>query len=133
MLIHIYIGIDSRAPLSLLNIQNGQLVQLVIQKRLKEKWVRQPTPDAGPFAGSGNRLGATATTATAAIVSVPVVANSDERREISTSTTFEVDPNAPVTSLQLRLRDGTRFVSFFFFAIAGSFVCERRKLRKSDE
>lgn len=29
-----------------------------------------------------------------------------------TSTQFEVDPNLPTTSLQIRLGDGTRFVRF---------------------
>lgn len=93
----------SRAPLSLLKVRHDQPVELRIAKRLDEDWVRQPSAPAGPFAGSGNRLGNDDSPAPAAAVpATPAV----EREAIKKL--FEIDQDAPVTSLQIRLRDGTR-------------------------
>lgn len=111
-----------RAPLSLLNVRHDQPVELRIAKHLKEKWSRQPAAPAGPFAGSGNRLGSESSplsAAPAAAAPSPIFSalsqsfaagTSDERSGASVAgeTLFVLDPSMPTTTLQLRLRDGTR-------------------------
>ncbi|ORY88474.1 hypothetical protein BCR35DRAFT_301621 [Leucosporidium creatinivorum] len=113
---------SGRAPLSLLKVRHDQPVELRIAKRSNEKWVRQPPPPAGPFAGQGNRLGSespafvqTTSSATTAAAAAAAMGSSEGTgaAPISTNVAFEVDPNLPTTSLQIRLRDGERMVARF--------------------
>ncbi|GAA5939865.1 protein phosphatase regulator SHP1 [Sporobolomyces koalae] len=125
---------SGRAPLSLLKVRHDQPVELRIAKRMNEKWVRQPPPPAGPFSGSGNRLGSVSpypsSAAPSAAASMPgsftsgytSSTTSGATRTPSTTTTsansnqggsFEVDRTQPTTQVQIRLRDGERMVATF--------------------
>jgi UBX domain-containing protein 1 len=109
-----------RAPPSILNVLPGQPVELRVARRLHEDYVAPP-PDSKPFGGSGNRLGGVVpdiagvgTSSATASSSVPGGLNDDEppaRVAAGGGTRFEVDSSQPVTSIQIRLADGTRLVS----------------------
>ncbi|KAL8293351.1 hypothetical protein RQP46_000052 [Phenoliferia psychrophenolica] len=101
---------SGRAPLSLLKVRHDQPVELRIAKRLDEDWVRQPSAPVGPWGGEGRRLGAE--------IDAPVSEEAPavpaaERSSFGQQTVFQVDPDAPTTNLQIRLRDGTRMVARF--------------------
>lgn len=92
---------SGRAPLDLLDVRQGQEVELVVAQRTGEKYQPPPPPPAKPFSGQGNRLGSAAPTAPAA--------------PASTGTSAEepappVDPSQPTTRVQVRLPDGGRVV-----------------------
>ncbi|CAJ0768966.1 12875_t:CDS:10, partial [Entrophospora sp. SA101] len=72
---------SGRAPLSLLNVSQNQPVDVRVSRRLDEDYKPPPKKPTRPFSGSGQRLGSI--------------------RE------FEVDESLPITSLQIRLADGT--------------------------
>ncbi|KAI8342069.1 hypothetical protein BC941DRAFT_415281 [Chlamydoabsidia padenii] len=94
---------SGRAPLSLLNVQHGQPVDVRVARRQDEDYVSPPKAPPKPFEGSGNRLGSpappsnptTTTTTTPASVSAPAP---------------EIDASQPTTSVQVRLGDGSRLV-----------------------
>ncbi|GAA5850402.1 hypothetical protein JCM9279_001403 [Rhodotorula babjevae] len=113
---------SGRAPLSLLKVKHDQQVELRIAERRGEKYVRQPPPPQGPFAGSGNRLGSEAPTFTASSSSsasmpgsLPAAAASSSSAPAVTPSEvkFEVDRSQPTTQLQIRLRNGDRMVATF--------------------
>jgi UBX domain-containing protein 1 len=95
-----------RAPLSIMNVQPGQEVDVEI-KQHEEKYAK-PKPKYKPFAGSGQRLGsptpavrvAEPTTAAAAPAATEPVKP-------------DVDESQPTVTLQIRLGDGTRLTSRF--------------------
>jgi UBX domain-containing protein 1 len=103
-----------RAPPSILNVQQGQPVELRVAKRTSEDYI---PPKRSGFVGTGHRLGAAVpnlipemepnTTADAMPGSFP----GDVARSASAvaSTRFEVDQTLPTTSVQIRLADGTRY------------------------
>ncbi|KAH7886744.1 hypothetical protein F5I97DRAFT_1869907 [Phlebopus sp. FC_14] len=105
-----------RAPVSILNVQPGQPVEVTVSKRVNEDYVPQKRPTAA-FSGSGNRLGSPTPTFTssapmpdtftvAGTSSVSSSAQSTERGSLTTR--FEVDQTQPTTTVQIRLADGTR-------------------------
>ncbi|GAA6009592.1 hypothetical protein JCM11491_001027 [Sporobolomyces phaffii] len=118
-----------RAPLALMKVRQGQPVDLQVQKRLNEKWTRQPAPPAGPWSGSGNRLGSVspypdlqstssampgAFNSASSSSSAPAASGASSRAvPISTNVEFEVDQSQPTTRLQIRLRDGEKVVATF--------------------
>ncbi|KAE8355796.1 hypothetical protein BDV28DRAFT_128389 [Aspergillus coremiiformis] len=99
---------QGRAPLSIMNVQPGQDVDVEI-KQHEEKYVK-PKPKYKPFTGAGQRLGSptpgvrmpsppTGPAAAGQISSEPAKPN--------------VDESQPVVTLQIRLGDGTRLTSRF--------------------
>ncbi len=105
----------SRAPPSILNVLPGQPVELRVAKRTTEDYV---PPQKKAFSGAGHRLGAPVPTFTSAGSQASTMPGSfpgssssntrePEERE-SLNTRFEVDQTKPMTSIQLRLADGTR-------------------------
>ncbi|KAJ4001223.1 hypothetical protein F5050DRAFT_1796785 [Lentinula boryana] len=109
---------SGRAPPSLLNINPGDPVELRVSKRTDENFV-PPKPDA--FSGSGHRLGAPVPEFTGASSSgglvlpgsftdTPPVPSSTMAEPTSVNARFEVDQSKPMTSVQIRLTDGTRMV-----------------------
>ncbi|POY75431.1 hypothetical protein BMF94_1501 [Rhodotorula taiwanensis] len=125
---------SGRAPISVLRVKHDQPVELRIAERRHERWTRQPPPPQGPFAGSGNRLGAgspfpesrTGAGANASAGSMPgslppaVIGSSSAASSgaggnsaASTNVEFEVDRNEPTTQVQIRLRTGDRMVATF--------------------
>lgn len=122
-----------------MKVRQDQRVDLQVQKRLGEKWTRQPGPPAGPWSGSGNRLGAVSpypdsTSSAASAIpaaattmpgsfhsastsssssSQPAARGGAAAAPISTNVQFEVDTTRPTTRLQIRLRDGEKVVATF--------------------
>ncbi|KAJ1985282.1 protein phosphatase regulator [Dimargaris verticillata] len=101
---------SGRAPLSLLKVRPGQPVEMRVAKRMDEDYVPEK-PTVQPFAGHGQRLGSN--TAPPAATS-PAVATASGAGTSSSSapvpSPFEVDSSQPITSIQVRLADGTRLV-----------------------
>jgi UBX domain-containing protein 1 len=99
---------SGRAPLHLFNVKQGQQAEVRVADRKGEDFVA-PKKTLKAFSGSGQRLGAlvpndkSASSAAAADTQVPAV----------NSVKMEVDASKPVTSVQIRLADGTRLVSKF--------------------
>lgn len=109
------------APPSILNIQPGQHVELRVAKNTEQNFDPSLRPKkASTFGGSGNRLGAPVPSGGAPSSSGSTMpggfgaegstsTRSDRPRE-SITTQFEVDQSLPMTSVQVRLADGTRMV-----------------------
>lgn len=102
-----------RAPLDLLGVRLNQRVTMRVQKRLTENYVPPPKSPPKPFGGTGNRLGsplpASIVRSTEPSSQVPEPPTSPP--PVQPSTIFEVDNNLPVTSVQIRLSDGSRMVT----------------------
>ncbi|KAJ7063890.1 SEP-domain-containing protein [Mycena amicta] len=100
------------APLSILNVLPNQPVDVQVQRRTEEDYVPPPPK---PFSGTGNRLGAATAPTTSASTSASASSSSADaapagRSAASINTRFEVDQTRPMTSVQIRLADGTRIV-----------------------
>ncbi|KAI8054996.1 hypothetical protein BDF22DRAFT_674766 [Syncephalis plumigaleata] len=108
---------NGHAPLDRLNVKRGQAVELAVERRLSEQYTPPPPPPAKPFSGAAHRLGSptpalAATTTTTSTTTSTASANT----AISTPSTgqiLDVDPEQPMTTLQIRLADGTRLVAKF--------------------
>ena len=103
-----------RAPLDLLNVSAGQLVDLHISKRLTEDFIPSNKPQKA-FSGTGNRLGSpipsASTSSNAGDEIVPgsfTTGGSASAHRESEGMRFEVNQTLPTTSVQVRLADGTR-------------------------
>jgi len=107
-----------RAPPSLLNVQTGDPVELRVARRVDEDYV---PPKRGAFSGSGNRLGApvpdlagagssSSTMPGSFTPSAAQPSSSQAAEPDRLSAKFEVDQSKPMTSVQIRLADGTRMV-----------------------
>lgn len=106
---HILNGIrQGRAPLSIMNVEMGQEVDVEIQQH-EGKFVK-PTPKYKPFGGQGQRLGsptpAATQTAPAPTASTPAAASAGPSNS-------GLDESQPTVTLQIRLGDGTRLTSRF--------------------
>lgn len=112
-----------RAPPSILNVQPGQPVELRVAKRLSEPYQPAPKRPVGSFGGSGHRLGSpvpnVASAGSSAGSAMPgtfpssgvTTAGAASVEPQSINTRFEVDQTKPTTSVQVRLADGTRYVT----------------------
>ncbi|CAO3596419.1 unnamed protein product [Absidia cylindrospora] len=94
---------SGRAPLSLLNVQHGQPVDVKVSKRQDEDYVPPPKAPPKPFEGSGNRLGSGSSSSDTDITTT----------SMPSTEPFEIDPSQPTTSVQIRLSDGSRLVKKF--------------------
>ena len=122
----------SRAPPSILNVLDGQNVDVRVAKRVNEDYVPPPS-SLKAFTGSGHRLGAPVpgfsgasgsgssppvnmpgSFPTSGVVRTPASTAAPAQERASINTRFEVDQTQPTTSVQIRLADGTRFVFFVF-------------------
>lgn len=105
---------SGRAPLSLMNVEPGQPADVNVFRRLDEDYV-QPKKKHAPFSGQGNRLGSPTpgeSSGSAAPVT-PAVPTPTPTTKTQATATVEVNPTVPVTTLQIRLGDGTRLISRF--------------------
>ncbi|KAL2825941.1 P-loop containing nucleoside triphosphate hydrolase protein [Aspergillus cavernicola] len=98
---------QGRAPLSIMNAQHGQDVDVEI-KQHDEKYVR-PKPKYKPFAGQGQRLGSPTPGIRTPTASEPTPAPQSSSEPPKTN----VDESQPAVTLQIRLGDGTRLTSRF--------------------
>lgn len=121
------------APENVLNVRYGQQVELRVSQRTGEDYVPGPPKPLKPFKGSGNRLGApepapaSPTSASSsqpsilrtgsAVPSAGIGGNASNPPALSStgtsSSAFEVDNDKPITTLQIRLVDGTRQTARF--------------------
>ncbi|PLB42368.1 protein phosphatase regulator SHP1 [Aspergillus candidus] len=99
---------QGRAPLSIMNVQPGQEVDVEI-KQHDEKYVK-PKPKYKPFSGQGQRLGSPTPGVQSPAPASPVPATS---QPVSEPNTPEVDESQPTVTLQVRLGDGTRLTARF--------------------
>ncbi|KAL4942901.1 P-loop containing nucleoside triphosphate hydrolase protein [Aspergillus oleicola] len=97
---------QGRAPLSIMNAQHGQDVDVEI-KQHDEKYVR-PKPKYKPFAGQGQRLGSPTPGVRTPAPSEPTPAPAS-----SEPPKTNVDESQPAVTLQVRLGDGVRLTSRF--------------------
>ncbi|KAI2737081.1 hypothetical protein DTO013E5_6101 [Penicillium roqueforti] len=99
---------QGRAPLSIMNVQPGQEVDVEL-KQHEEKYTK-PKPKYKPFSGSGQRLGSP----TPGVRSqAPTPSSSTARPSTREPTKPNVDESQPTVTLQIRLGDGTRLTSRF--------------------
>lgn len=98
---------QGRAPLSIMNVQPGQEVDVEL-KQHEEKYIK-PKPQYKPFSGSGQRLGSP-TPGVRSDAPAPPSAAAPSSLEAFKPT---VDESQPTVTLQVRLGDGTRLASRF--------------------
>ncbi|KAB8360861.1 hypothetical protein FH972_024595 [Carpinus fangiana] len=101
------------APLDLMNVENGQAVDVKLEQHQNENYV-QPKKKWKPFSGSGQRLGSptpgpsgTSSAPAAAPAAAPVASTSNA----GPPTVEGLDEGQPFVTLQIRLADGTRLPS----------------------
>lgn len=105
---------QGHAPLSMLDVQPGQEVDLNLDPHKDENYVK-PKPKYKPFGGSGQRLGSP-TPGVASASSSSTTAAPAQQSAVSggaAPATNEVDESVPTVTLQVRLGDGTRLQSRF--------------------
>jgi UBX domain-containing protein 1 len=101
---------QGRAPLSIMNVQPGQEVDVEI-KQHEGNYVK-PKQKYKPFSGQGNRLGSP--TPGDGLTSAPTPASPPTAAAVSNEPpTVEIDELQPIISLQIRLGNGTRLPSRF--------------------
>ena len=98
----------------MLNVRVGQPVELRVVRRLEEDYVQ--THSNAAFGGTGNRLGAAIPGDTGGSTAMPgTFPGTDSSAGAAVapivSASFELDTNAPTTSVQVRLADGSRLVA----------------------
>jgi len=103
-------AIDSgRAPTALMRVQQGQQADVHVFKRLEEDYV-PPKKKFQPFVGQGNRLGSPTPEVAA---HSPVAVPTPQASQAPAAPQVEINATQPITTLQIRLGDGTRLVSRF--------------------
>ncbi|KAJ3225079.1 hypothetical protein HDU81_008161 [Chytriomyces hyalinus] len=118
---------NGTAPLSLLNVLPGQQVTVNIEEHLSEPWTKEAADKYAKnsktgskeakmkaFSGAGHRLGSEASAESSSALPGGFPSSPSSSSATSTpavSATISVDPNAPTTSIQIRLADGTRLVA----------------------
>ncbi|KAH9809318.1 UBX domain-containing protein 1-like [Teratosphaeria destructans] len=103
---------QGKAPLSLLNVQPNQEVDLNLDPHKDENY-KQPKPKYKPFSGQGQRLGSPTPGASSAQAGAPSRPSAPASSSTSSAPTVAVDENAPTLRMQVRLGDGTRLQSRF--------------------
>lgn len=107
---------QGHAPLSMLDVQPGQEVDLNLDPHKDENYVK-PKPKYKPFGGSGQRLGSptpgVASSSSTATTTAPAPSQQSAVPGGAAPATNEVDESTPTVTLQIRLGDGTRLQSRF--------------------
>jgi UBX domain-containing protein 1 len=107
---------QGHAPLSMLDVQPGQEVDLNLDPHKDENYVK-PKPKYKPFGGSGNRLGSPTPGVAAASSSSTTTAPAPSQQSAvpggAAPPANQVDESTPTVTLQIRLGDGTRLQSRF--------------------
>ncbi|KAG0343631.1 hypothetical protein BG004_005125 [Podila humilis] len=105
-----------QAPVKYLNVKPGQPVEMRVAKRMEEDYKEPPKAPPKAFEGTGNRLGSIASPAggsSSTPGSFPVQTSATAPVEAPAPRCLEIDESQPVTSIQIRLADGTRMVVRF--------------------
>ncbi|CAG8641774.1 1534_t:CDS:10 [Funneliformis caledonium] len=103
---------SGRAPLSWLNVRQDQPVDVRVARRLDEDYKSPPKKPAKPFSGAGQRLGSLTPNVITSDTSVtyPSTSSSEPTQR---ARELEIDESLPITSIQIRLGDGTRMLARF--------------------
>lgn len=99
-----------RAPLHLMNVQQGQPVDVKVQQHA-EKYT-PPPKKYKPFSGSGNRLGSPVPGASGSSTPVPPASSSSVSASRG-ATPANVDSSQPTIMIRIQLPDGTRLPARF--------------------
>ncbi|ODQ51649.1 SEP-domain-containing protein [Saitoella complicata NRRL Y-17804] len=99
---------SGRAPLSVLNVEFDQPVEVTVQRKMDESY-QPPKKKFKPFEGSGNRLGSPAPV----VAPTPARSTQAPSRGSTPASNFQIDTSAPHGTVQIRLADGTRLVTKF--------------------
>jgi UBX domain-containing protein 1 len=94
---------NGMAPLQYLNLKPGQKVELKIAHRSDQDYQPPPKAPMKAFSGSGQRLGSIVPGSSSSVASSTPVPDAQ-------SIKFQVNQDEPMTSVQIRLGDGTRLV-----------------------
>lgn len=103
---------SGRAPLSILNVERDQEVNLKVVERRGEKYTK-PKPKYKPFAGGGQRLGSPVPGTSSTEEGTTSTGTSAGAGAATTSSGVSINESEPTVSLQIRLGDGTRLQSRF--------------------
>lgn len=105
---------QGHAPLSMLDVQPGQEVDLNLDPHKDENYVK-PKPKYKPFGGSGQRLGSPTpgVASSSSTTAAPAPSTQSAVPGGAAPPTNEVDDSMPTVTLQIRLGDGTRLQSRF--------------------
>ncbi len=102
---------NNRVPHELLNVPNGQDVDLHVQKHdgdyVKPKTVYKP------FGGSGHRLGSPVPGAETAAPASAAPSNLSQSGPSAEAPQPQIDPSQPIINLRIQLADGTRLPARF--------------------
>ncbi|KAG0228197.1 hypothetical protein BGW41_003516 [Actinomortierella wolfii] len=104
------------APLKVMNVQPGQAVDVRVARRETEDYVPPPKAPPKPFEGTGNRLGGLPSAGSPSAGTTPgsfPSSSGSNPSNVPAPSRVEVDPSQPVTSIQIRLADGSRMVAKF--------------------
>ncbi|KAI9209461.1 uncharacterized protein BJ171DRAFT_487088 [Polychytrium aggregatum] len=105
---------SGRAPTSFLNVAYGQPVELRVAERRSENYAPPPKKPTQAFSGAGQRLGGVSSSASGeGFLPGGFPSGSASATAAAAGPDLVVDNTQPVTSIQLRLADGTRLVSKF--------------------
>ncbi|CAG8701891.1 6797_t:CDS:10 [Racocetra persica] len=100
---------NGRAPLAWLNVRYDQPVDIRVERRLDEDYQPPPKKPATPFSGSGQRLGSP----TPAVVTSSTPGAYPSSSSTPRANELIIDETLPITSIQIRLGDGTRMLARF--------------------
>ena len=99
---------SGRAPPSLFNVRFDQQLEINVAQRTNEPY-RAPPKVNKPFEGGGNRLGSAAPEISGSGATASGSGSgAGSAGQTAEPGSFEVDPSKPMTSIQLRLGDGTK-------------------------
>ncbi|KAF9437873.1 hypothetical protein BGZ76_010750 [Entomortierella beljakovae] len=100
-----------QAPLKYLNIKPGQPVEMKVSTRRDEDYKEPPKAPPKPFEGAGNRLGSVGSPSSSSTPgSFP---GSSTSSAPPPPRSLQIDDTQPITSIQIRLGDGSRMVARF--------------------
>ncbi|KAF1812376.1 SEP-domain-containing protein [Eremomyces bilateralis CBS 781.70] len=102
---------SGRAPMSILDVQQGQEVNLEVHPHREEDY-KPPTKKWKPFVGAGNRLGSPVPGAETSSTSTPTQ-SAEASASSANPPAITVDDSVPAITLQIRLGDGTSLRSQF--------------------
>ncbi|KAG0227226.1 hypothetical protein B0O80DRAFT_485478 [Mortierella sp. GBAus27b] len=101
------------APLKYLNVRPGQPVEMKVAKHMDEDYRAPPKAPPKPFEGAGNRLGGVTSSSPSTSTTPGSFPGGTAEAEAPVPRRLEIDETQPVTSIQIRMADGTRMVARF--------------------
>ncbi|GBB86160.1 hypothetical protein RclHR1_01260031 [Rhizophagus clarus] len=104
---------SGRAPLALLNVRQDQPVDVRVARRLDEDYKPPSKKPDKPFSGAGQRLGSPTPTVITSSTPGAYPSTSSSSETVPRARELEIDESLPITSIQIRLGDGTRLRSRF--------------------